>query len=123
MQITSVLDKPAAGVSDAVKIRSGVRRHAPATLTAWILFCLFCNCTGWILSAVHQLNSIGYTVAFVAGASLLLLFRRGLFPDRIRYGKLLLKLKRRFRRPFPLAFLVLATLAFFGGLFHEANNY
>ncbi len=33
------------------------------------------------------------------------------------------KLKRRFRRPFPLAFLVLAILAFVGGALYAPNNY
>ncbi len=33
------------------------------------------------------------------------------------------KIRRRFRRGFPLAFLILAALAFLGGALHSANNY
>ena len=33
------------------------------------------------------------------------------------------KFRRRFRRPFPLAFLILAALAFLGGALHPPTNY
>jgi hypothetical protein len=52
---------------------------------------------------------------FASGANKIL---RNYF-RRSRWQKYL----RRFRKPFPLAFLVLAVLAFLGGALHPANNY
>ena len=75
-----------------------------------------------MLSAWHQLNRAGYVVVFALGWIGLWLWSR-------QTGRPLFslagwpKLRRRFRRSFPLAFLLLATLAFLGGVLHGANNY
>ena len=45
---------------------------APLAVVLWIVFCAFCTCTGWVLSALHQLNAQGYAVAFLLGIMLLL---------------------------------------------------
>src|SRR5204863_5037686 len=95
---------------------------APVSLIVWILFCVFCNCAGWILSAFHQLNSIGYGIAFVLSAGLMLIFRKVVFSGLPRSCKIN-KLTRCFRRPFPLSFLLLAMLALGGGLLYAPNNY
>jgi len=87
----------------------------------WLLFCALCNCLGWGLSALHQLNVRGYIAAFGFVAAAALCFRRQLFPlglPRVR----LQKLRRRFRRPFPLAFLFLAVMAIAGGLLYPPGN-
>jgi hypothetical protein len=88
----------------------------------WILVCAFLNCVGWILSACHMLNRTGYAIAFTLGAIAALVWRacagdRRLF--RVPWGKL----SRRFRKPFPLAFLILAGLAFLGGALYAPTNY
>lgn len=91
-------------------------------VACWILVCAFLNCVGWILSACHALNRTGYAIAFTLATVVVLAWRsragdRRLF--RMPWGKL----RRRFRRPFPLAFLVLAGLAFLGGVLHAPSNY
>ena len=88
----------------------------------WIWFCAYLNCVGWTLSALHQLNAQGYLIAFALGLMAVGFWRK-------KTGVKLLpkvcfpKLKIRFGRTFPLAFLVLATLAFLGGAFHPPANF
>lgn len=91
-------------------------------LTLWIWFCAFLNCAGWTLSALHQLNAGGYAAALALGLAAWLVWWKHsgapLFPE-FRWPKL----RRRFRRGFPLAFLVLAALAFLGGALYAPSNY
>ncbi len=94
----------------------------PSVVELWIWLCAYLNCAGWVLSACHALNQAGYAVVFCIslGAWWLRSKKNGVsilpkFP--------LQKFQRRFRRSFPLAFLVLAALAFLGGALHPANNY
>src|SRR5438270_10718794 len=94
----------------------------PAPLAAWILFCAFCNCAGWVLSALHQLNQVGYLISFALALGALFLLRNRLPPldlHAYRWSKL----RRRFHRLFPLLFLVLAALVFLGGALYAPNNY
>ena len=100
------------------------RRPADTSQPAavWILYCVFCNCTGWALSAIHQLNLMGYGMAFVLGAIGFVIWQRKVRADGWGAFKPH-KLKRRFRRPFAAAFLVLAALALLGGVIHAPNNY
>ena len=94
----------------------------PLPVAAWIVICAFFNCAGWGLSAIHELNLAGYSVAVLAGlvAAVFWWQRRdgggweGFTPR---------KLLCRFRRPFALAFLVLAALAFLGGLLYAPVNF
>ena len=122
MQLLRALDKPAPAASNAGLVVLKLPPYAPALLTAWILFCAFCNCVGWLLSAFHQLNATGYTVAFGLGVVVVLVFRKKVFPAAGASSQIR-KLMRRFRRPFPFAFLVLAMLAFAGGALYAPNNY
>ena len=88
----------------------------------WVCLCAYLNCVGWGLSALHQLNTSGYVVALLLGFAGLLLWR-------IRNSERLLphvpwqKLRCRFSHLFPAAFLILASLAILGGVFHPPNNY
>ena len=91
-------------------------------IVIWIWFCAYLNCAGWTLSALHELNAGGYAVALAPGLAALLVWWRqsgALFFPNVHWSKL----RRRFRRGFPLAFLALALLAFLGGALHPANNY
>jgi hypothetical protein len=94
----------------------------PSAIAIWIWFCAYLNCAGWVLSALHQLNAPAYAVVFASGLA-------GLWYWWRQTGGRLLpelnaaRLRRRFRRAFPLAFLVLATLAFLGGALHAPANY
>jgi len=89
---------------------------------ALIWLCAWLNVTGWALSALRQLNAGGYAVSlllFLAGFCLWK--QRGkveIFP-RTSCAKLL----RRFRRPFPALFLLVAALVFLGGILYAPANY
>lgn len=99
-----------------------LHRNRPLVLVVWILFCVFCNCTGWVLSGLHLLNRTGYSIAFLLGAVALVLFWVKAGRPTPRYGRWR-KLRRRFGRLFPFAFLTVAFLAFLGGLIHPPTNY
>jgi len=94
----------------------------PEIVLLWVWCCAYLNCVGWTLSALHQLNAGGYAVALALGAVALLVWRKKtsaqILPN-VRWQTY----RRRFHRPFPLAFLILAALAFLGGALHPANNY
>jgi hypothetical protein len=86
----------------------------------WIWLCAYLNCAGWVLSALHQLNPGGYTAALILGAAAGSVWWKQ--SGRPPAG-LATKLQRRFRRGFPLAFLVLAAMAFLGGVLYAPSNY
>ena len=93
-----------------------------SVVVLWIWLCAYFNCAGWVLSACHALNQAGYAVVLCIGFGALWLWSKKtgapILPKCNRQ-----KLQRRFHRGFPLAFLILATLAFLGGALHPANNY
>jgi hypothetical protein len=95
-------------------------RISPAAI--WVIFCAFCNFIGWVLSAFHQLNAVGYVVAFALALPAFALWKRKnqtvIFaaPD-------FHKLRRRFSRGIPLGFLIVGFLAVFGGVLHPPTNY
>lgn len=88
----------------------------------WICLCAFLSCAGWLLSLLHQLNRTGYLVLFAAAVTVVVVWNKKtnalVFPE-LRWAIL----KRRFRRGFPLAFLILAGLAILGGILHAPSNY
>ncbi len=88
----------------------------------WIWLCAYLNCAGWALSALHQLNAAGYGVALLLGVAALVGWSRRANVS-LRPNLPWPKYRRRFRRPFPLAFLSLAALALLGGLLHPPTNY
>jgi hypothetical protein len=88
---------------------------APFLVTPFIIIAAFLQCAGWLLSALHQLNTPGYAVVLVLLATFLWWNRACLNPGRIRAA--------RFRRTFPRVFLALALLATLGGAIHPPANY
>lgn len=88
----------------------------------WIWLCAYLNCVGWTLSALQQLNKTGYAAAFAVGLVAVWIWKQQtgarLLPQ-IHFPKY----RRRFRRIFPLAFLILAAMAFLGGALHAPANY
>jgi hypothetical protein len=94
----------------------------PTAILIWVWFCAYLNCVGWTLSALHQLNAAGYAVALLLGVVAFVAWRKQtagrIFPQISRR-----KLKRRFCRPFPLAFLILAAMVFLGGALYAPANY
>lgn len=95
-------------------------RISPVAL--WIVFCAYCNCIGWILSALHELNAGGYAAALGLGFVALMVWKVKTGSVFFRAGDIS-KLRRRFRRPFPMAFLILAGLAILGGVLYAPTNY
>ncbi|MBW8863621.1 MAG: hypothetical protein JF609_01620, partial [Verrucomicrobia bacterium] len=94
----------------------------PSPVVMWIWLCAYLNAAGWALSALHQLNKAGYAAAFIIGLGAWLYWRQKTgtpWPPKIHGPKWM----RRFRRGFPLAFLILAGMAFLGGALHGAGNY
>lgn len=89
----------------------------------WILFSTLLVASGWILSAFHQLNRIGYGIAFALAAGVLFLWQQktGWRPRRSP-AQSLQKFKRRFKRPAPLIFLTLAVMSFVSGCLYPPYN-
>src|SRR5689334_16330898 len=87
----------------------------------WVIFCTFCNCIGWLLSSIHQLNAAGYATAFGVAIAGTLIFWRRLTLQRAP-GLSFNKLRRRFSRFFPATFALLAALAILGGFLHRPSN-
>ena len=96
--------------------------RAPFGITLWLLFSALMSIGGWILSALHQLNTRGYAIYLLLAAGMLIWWEasRG-FADlkTPRLGRLV----RRFKRPLPFGFLLLAILALTGGLLYPPSNY
>jgi hypothetical protein len=96
--------------------------HKPAGVLIWVGVCAYLNCVGWALSALHELNVEGYSVALTIGFVALLIWRRktaGTFFTQIHWQKF----RRRFRRPLPAIFLLVAAMTFLGGILYAPTNY
>jgi hypothetical protein len=94
----------------------------PAAVIIWIWCCAYLNLAGWTLSALHELNPAGYTIALLTGFAALFAWwekNSGKILPRVRWPKL----RRRFHKLFPLAFLILAAMAFLGGALYAPSNY
>ncbi len=75
-----------------------------------------------MLSGLHELNAAGCAIALLPGGVAAVYWRREFFGD----GRVALRwpaLRRRFCRPFPAIFLLVATLVFIGGACHPPTNY
>jgi hypothetical protein len=94
----------------------------PAAVLIWVWFCAWLNFAGWTLSALHELNARGYAAVLAVWLVVFLVWRKNTSPQilpQIRWSKC----RRRFHRSFPMAFLILASLAFLGGALHPPTNY
>lgn len=80
----------------------------------WILLSSLLVASGWVLSAFHQLNCAGYGIVLALAAGALLVWTRKT-GWRPRKNKLFQKFKRRFKRPAPMLFLILALLCLAAG--------
>src|SRR5260370_28066997 len=100
---------------------SKVSARTPQPVALWIVLCAFLNCAGWMLSAFHRLDRAGYAVMFALAVAALGWWMSGR-PDICQVAAVR-KLRHRFRRGFPLAFLFLAFLAFLGGVIYAPSNY
>src|ERR1041384_4430570 len=101
------------------------RRNGFSPVSLWIWLCVLLNAAGWMLSAFHALNKVGYVVVLALSAAV---FRRwrselGIVVPRCQPARTRRSALRRCTRFFPVAFLVIAGLALLGGLRHAPNNY
>lgn len=90
-------------------------------LAIWILWSAWCSISGWLLSAISQLDRPGYAV-------MVLLFGGGMILTRHYWttaGARPLFLFRRatYRRLLPKAWVVLVALSLAGGLWYRGDNY
>ncbi len=90
---------------------------------AWILLSALLVSAGWILSAFHQLNRMGYAAVFALAAVAFLILKRGQWPGRKGWPWNWKKFLRRFKRPAPFLFLILAILSLCSGGLYEALNW
>ncbi|HEX7653986.1 MAG TPA: hypothetical protein VF607_10795 [Verrucomicrobiae bacterium] len=85
----------------------------------WVLFSVWCQLSGWVLSGLGQVNAAGYAVTtgvWLAG-SVCYFLRAGQF----RWpGYTLL---RRLRHPWPWLFFGAVILSFLGGVWYAPANY
>jgi hypothetical protein len=90
---------------------------------AWILLSALLVSTGWILSALHQLNRTGYAVILTSAGIVFIYWQRKTnWRPRKNPAQLAHQFRRRFKRPAPLLFLLLALLALLSGSLYEALN-
>ena len=89
----------------------------------WILISAFATFAGWTLSALGELNQVGYTVAFVLFGAFVVLQRHSLGFSRDSLSLAMRKAFRRFRRPLPFCFFALAVLVFAGGAMYRPTHY
>jgi hypothetical protein len=90
---------------------------------AWILLSALLVGAGWILSAFHELNRIGYGIIFALAASALFFCRGKVpWPSREGFRRAFHKFPRRFKRPAPFLFLVAAGLALIGGVLYVPTD-
>jgi hypothetical protein len=92
------------------------------SLIVWIWLCAGLNVAGWVLSAMGQLNAGGYIVVLIVGAVAFFIWRHYDKPERPQCS-CFRKWLHRFKRPFPLAFLILTVMVFVGGAIYPPTNY
>lgn len=98
------------------------RRNEFSPVALWLWLCALLNASGWLLSAFHTLNQAGYAVVFALVAAACFFWRKELgFCALPRFHPA--RWRRRFKRFFPAAFLVIAGLALLGGVLHAPSNY
>jgi putative effector of murein hydrolase LrgA (UPF0299 family) len=90
----------------------------------WIWLCAYLNCAGWFLSAIHELNPAGYSIALVIWVGTLFVGKSFLLPSPSANTNLSCqRYVRRFKRLFPLIFLILSVMIFLGGVLYAPSNY
>ncbi len=93
-------------------------------LEAWLWLSALATAGGWLLSSIHQLNFAGYFAFFFVAGLLLWFFRHQLFcASPPSWHPQFSSWHRRFRRPWPLCFAILALLILIGGLLYPPTNH
>jgi hypothetical protein len=88
-----------------------------------------CVSAGWVLSVLGQLNATGYLVSFILMGTALALWGKSWWRSEEAGGMARRQSSRwqcyvrRFRRPFPMLFLLAALGELLGGALYHPNNY
>src|SRR5437868_11458056 len=106
----------------AVEIRSA-NGMTTRLVRLWLWLSALATAAGWILSALGQLNRIGYLVFAAIAIIVLWLGRQSLGLDLRQSTSDWKKIGRRLRRPLAGAFAVLAVLVFVGGALYPPTNH
>ncbi len=88
----------------------------------WMVFGASCNVAGWFLSAIHQLNAPGLILSITLFWFLMARLI-GLGPPRMSSKWVPTRWRKRFTKPLPAAFLLLAFLSLVGGFLYAPNNF
>ncbi len=89
----------------------------------WILLSALLVASGWILSALHELNPAGYgTVFFLAAVAGIYWQRKTRWHPRQTTAQWTRKFPRRFKHLAPLLFFCLLALSLIGGAVYAPNN-
>ena len=89
----------------------------------WLWISVLASVAGWTLSAPGQLHRPGYAVFFAVFAAVVFICRKELGLVQGKKNSRGKKFLRRFRRPLPFCFAVLALLVFLGGVLYPPGNY
>ncbi|HUC84600.1 MAG TPA: hypothetical protein VL970_05350 [Candidatus Acidoferrales bacterium] len=90
---------------------------------AWILLSALLVAAGWLLSACHQLTPAGYAVFLLLAMPAIFFWGKSAWPGAAARRRAIHKLRRRFQRPAPGLFLLLALLSLFSGSLYPALNW
>ena len=89
----------------------------------WLWISVLASVAGWALSSPGQLHRPGYAVFFAVFAAVVFICRKELGLVQGKKNSRGKKFLRRFRRPLPFCFAVLALLVFLGGVLYPPGNY
>jgi hypothetical protein len=89
----------------------------------WLWGSVLASFAGWVLSALGQLNEVGYAVFSVVGIAGLWFGRKALGLTSPRKLCNWRKVRARFRRWLPASFVVLAFLVLLGGALYPPTNH
>ena len=89
---------------------------------SWILVSAFLSCSGWLLSALGQLDTVGYVFVLVVGLALWVVLGRKAC-GRLHWKLPAGKFRWRYTHALPALFLLFACLAALGGMLYAPNNF
>src|SRR6185437_3254502 len=87
----------------------------------WIVLSALLVATGWILSAFHQLNRMGYGIIFALTVIAVLCLKK-ITGTRCKNIFSIHKFFRRFKKPAPFLCFTLVILSFIGGMLYLPAN-
>ena len=90
----------------------------------WVVISVWLTCTGWGLSLIKQLNALGYVSSLILFVGAFIWWVRSCSTSEywIKRG-LFVRLRRRFKKPIPLIYLVCLIAAILGGALYAPTNY